>query len=456
MMSTVSTAWIACWLLLHALVGSALVAAEVGSAGACAGAEACVEEASEDDPLALLQAPVRGAAVAAGAAEDGWSLSLGAFAGAEEQMLDGVLRNGRNLSAARHLSDSFKFLWSIAVKDGTATTGTVTDQKNGCGKHYQKCHCDNPQNVFTMKGRGTSGTATGLDFTCEGVVFHFNNARSPDRNKVTCTIRTQMPVWGANHLHVSCDSTWIAVQVNGSPFPDVTEGGTWKDPPADWIHCKDCNFPQVVIDLAQSERQGPLPEYTAATGFWKLAGSGGTMQVSQSVTSSRTLSRSDAESVSNSVTMSVGFESGGTGTKMSLGLEYGHTWGDVITSTFSETDGTVKTRSCSSISCPGGYFQWYVRSTSDDDKDGPAVTTQSCNFICQEGAGEAYAPMCPLGWCNRNYWGDSGSTSSKSKNYQCPCCLPGFQYPEFECRYDSSGEPLAKGPYTKGNSSLIP
>ncbi|CAE8618875.1 unnamed protein product [Polarella glacialis] len=51
-------AWIACWLLLHALVGSALAAAEGGSPGACAGAEACVEEASEDDPVALLQAPV--------------------------------------------------------------------------------------------------------------------------------------------------------------------------------------------------------------------------------------------------------------------------------------------------------------------------------------------------------------------------------------------------------------
>ncbi|CAE8582024.1 unnamed protein product [Polarella glacialis] len=68
MMSTVSTAWITGWLLLHALVGSALAAAEGGSPGACAGAEACVEEASEDDFVALLQAPVRGAAVAAGAA----------------------------------------------------------------------------------------------------------------------------------------------------------------------------------------------------------------------------------------------------------------------------------------------------------------------------------------------------------------------------------------------------
>ncbi|CAE8695423.1 unnamed protein product [Polarella glacialis] len=72
MMSTVSTSWIACWLLVHALVGSALAAAEGGSPGACAGAEACVKEASEDDPVALLQAPVRGEAVAAGADED-WS-----------------------------------------------------------------------------------------------------------------------------------------------------------------------------------------------------------------------------------------------------------------------------------------------------------------------------------------------------------------------------------------------
>ncbi|CAE8658128.1 unnamed protein product, partial [Polarella glacialis] len=35
----------------HALMGSALAAAEGGSPGACVGAEACVEEASEDDPV---------------------------------------------------------------------------------------------------------------------------------------------------------------------------------------------------------------------------------------------------------------------------------------------------------------------------------------------------------------------------------------------------------------------
>ncbi|CAE8614811.1 unnamed protein product, partial [Polarella glacialis] len=65
MKSTVSTAW----LLLLTLLGSALAAAEGGSPSACAGAEACVEEASEDDPVALLQA--RQPAAAAGADEVG-------------------------------------------------------------------------------------------------------------------------------------------------------------------------------------------------------------------------------------------------------------------------------------------------------------------------------------------------------------------------------------------------
>ncbi|CAE8664510.1 unnamed protein product [Polarella glacialis] len=75
MMSTVSTTWILCWLLLHALVGSALAAAEGGSPGACVGAEACVEEASEDDPVALLQA--RQPAPAAGADENWWRQRAG-------------------------------------------------------------------------------------------------------------------------------------------------------------------------------------------------------------------------------------------------------------------------------------------------------------------------------------------------------------------------------------------
>ncbi|CAE8641261.1 unnamed protein product [Polarella glacialis] len=92
MMSTVSTAWIASWLLLHALVGSALAAAEGGSPGACDGTEACVEEASEDDPVALLQAPVLGAAVAAGADEDWWRRRAGrsvAAAGADVGSMTG-------------------------------------------------------------------------------------------------------------------------------------------------------------------------------------------------------------------------------------------------------------------------------------------------------------------------------------------------------------------------------
>ncbi|CAE8695123.1 unnamed protein product [Polarella glacialis] len=71
MKSTVNTAW----LLLLALLGSALAAAEGGSPSACAGAEACVEEASEDDPVALLQA--RQPAAAAGADEVGGAANNG-------------------------------------------------------------------------------------------------------------------------------------------------------------------------------------------------------------------------------------------------------------------------------------------------------------------------------------------------------------------------------------------
>ncbi|CAE8619448.1 unnamed protein product [Polarella glacialis] len=137
MISNVSTAWIAGWLLLHALVGSALAAAEGGSPGLCAGAEACVEEASEDDPVALLQAPVRGAAVAAGADEDWWRRRAGrsvAAAGAVVGSMASEEPAGASHIQAVQTQDTF------TPNVGSVAVGGAAN--NLCKKINHRCYSD--------------------------------------------------------------------------------------------------------------------------------------------------------------------------------------------------------------------------------------------------------------------------------------------------------------------------
>ncbi|CAE8583887.1 unnamed protein product [Polarella glacialis] len=143
-MSMVSTAWIACWLLLHALVGSALAAAEGGSPGACGGTEACVEEALEDDPVALLQAPVRGAAVAAGADEDYWRRRAGRSVAATGAIVGSMTGEEASHTQAVQTQDLFTpSVGSVAVggaanKRSRITTITTTTTTN-CRKQRYTC-----------------------------------------------------------------------------------------------------------------------------------------------------------------------------------------------------------------------------------------------------------------------------------------------------------------------------
>ncbi|CAE8697006.1 unnamed protein product [Polarella glacialis] len=133
MILTVSTAWIF-WLLLHALVGSALAAAEGGSPGACAGAEACVEEASEDDPVALLQAPVRGAAVAAGADEDWWRRRAGRSVAAAGAVVGSM--TGEELAEASH-TQAVQTQDPLTPSVGLVAVGGSANKR--CKKANEKC-----------------------------------------------------------------------------------------------------------------------------------------------------------------------------------------------------------------------------------------------------------------------------------------------------------------------------
>ncbi|CAE8645876.1 unnamed protein product [Polarella glacialis] len=157
MMSTVSTAWIARWLLLHALVGSALAAAEGGSPGACAGAETCVEEASEDDPMALLQAPVQGAAVAAGADEDWWRrragrpVAAGAIVGS---------MTGEEPAEASH-TQAVQSQDPLTPSVGSVTVGGAANK--GCQNYGEKCFRDPRHHSRDNCCKGTA--------CCEGICY---------------------------------------------------------------------------------------------------------------------------------------------------------------------------------------------------------------------------------------------------------------------------------------------
>jgi len=155
MISNVSTAWIAGWLLLHALVGSALAAAEGGSPGLCAGAEACVEEASEDDPVALLQAPVRGAAVAAGADEDWWRRRAGRSVAAAGAVVGSM--TGEEPAEASH-TQAVQTQDPLTPRVGSVAVGGAARRRcradyESCFQGYDCCNqfsaCPFPQQVCT-------------------------------------------------------------------------------------------------------------------------------------------------------------------------------------------------------------------------------------------------------------------------------------------------------------------
>ncbi|CAE8622546.1 unnamed protein product [Polarella glacialis] len=132
MMSTVSTAWIALWLLLHALVGSALAAAEGASPSACAGAEACVEEASEDDPVALLQAPR--SAAAAGADEDWWRQRAGRSVAGTGAVVGSM--TGEEPAEASH-TQAVQMQDPLTPSVGTVAVGGAARKR--CKKRNEEC-----------------------------------------------------------------------------------------------------------------------------------------------------------------------------------------------------------------------------------------------------------------------------------------------------------------------------
>merc|ERR1712048_311752 len=158
-----------------------------------------------------------------------------------------------------------------------------------------------------------------------------------------------------------------------------------------------------------------------------MGGSGTAYHIEESVTSETTITEENTKSVEAALTQGAEFQVGTETSSATYKVETTRGWASSVSQTMSNMRSKGKTHSCGTQTCSGGVYQWFTDLTSDDEISGPKVTVGTCNFMCQEQDGPDYVPKCPMGSCNRNYWGDQGVGGNKASNsdgYQCPCCLP--------------------------------
>lgn len=85
----------------------------------------------------------------------------------------------------------------------------------GCGANNQKCFCKEENEFIVMEGRGTDGTATGLNFTCEYDVY----TPGPTDQKICHCVHTVDIPWtkADNKEFLQCDCLEIP---NWHPIPE--------------------------------------------------------------------------------------------------------------------------------------------------------------------------------------------------------------------------------------------
>ena len=81
----------------------------------------------------------------------------------------------------------------------TITNHRVSRVIAGCGAYNQKCFCHQyGRNAVNMVGRGTTDTATGLEFTCS---FHVGFT---DGSGCACHLIVNIPYWGRSSFRHQC------------------------------------------------------------------------------------------------------------------------------------------------------------------------------------------------------------------------------------------------------------
>ncbi|WP_126454820.1 hypothetical protein [Sulfuriflexus mobilis] len=120
--------------------------------------------------------------------------------------------------------DDFKFSSKITVLNAmgidSSTKAHLQQVNSGCGADNQKCSCNytsgksGEDSYLTMSGTGTSGTSTGLDFTCNWKLV---------TNKGSCTVkwRVDIPHSGDNGMYwyVTPDAGCTS---NPSQYPTIS------------------------------------------------------------------------------------------------------------------------------------------------------------------------------------------------------------------------------------------
>jgi hypothetical protein len=126
-------------------------------------------------------------------------------AGAVTSDADASMRN----STPRFLADTFVMQANIRAGPGVSLfDATRSHIVAGCGHDNSKCHCSNTGSAsVSMVGRGTTSTATGLDFACTMEVVGAGG------QSASCTWRLKMPYVGDNHWYSDC--TGFAFLVSG-------------------------------------------------------------------------------------------------------------------------------------------------------------------------------------------------------------------------------------------------
>jgi len=90
--------------------------------------------------------------------------------------------------------DSLYVKYTLVPALVTINTPKMVYGGSGCGGGNRKCSCTLDKNgSLIMEGRGTSGTSTGLTFSCFFSV-----------DQSTCNISVDIPYWGPNKIRCAC------------------------------------------------------------------------------------------------------------------------------------------------------------------------------------------------------------------------------------------------------------
>jgi hypothetical protein len=340
-------------------------------------------------------------------------------------------------------------LWPLAVADedyhfalnlkagpgvtitGKPFIGDSDNAPNGCGAGYAKCSCIYTDDGFMMRGWGTQGTMTGLEFQCTGITFSIPGQLT---DTCDCTFRAMIAKWGRSRsIEIQCDpKRCFQFKDNGGSgtvndlfnrFDNPNGGGS--------INAVDWTFNLLA------EGSGKPAQPPQILGGWHAVASGAGLAIKQSVTWSSTSTKANAKEVSNSLTMGakysysekagvsvpeVGSAESSMGVELSTSLTTG--WRNTVTSTMSNTNGGSEETTCSPVSCPGGTtFQWQ---TSVNSGKSWGALFNSCFFVCMPNQNER--PKCPYGACCTNSAADQCSRCSMEwcdkSDPECPLSDP--------------------------------